>query len=207
MDLSQNIVPKSDQLNAEDLLTGPLTVTVAEVRKGSAEQPVVIELVETPGRPFKPSKTVLRVLVKAWGKESSAYIGRRMTLFRDPTVKWAGAAIGGIRVSHLSHIERRFELALTETRGKRVVTTIEPLPEVKGAAKPAQNPDPTTGRDELTEPTQRRMFALLHKLGIEDRDRQIAGISKIIGREIASRTDLTEDDARAVILDLEARTS
>ncbi|QFP96667.1 hypothetical protein PP512_gp52 [Gordonia phage Denise] len=42
MDLSETIAPKSDQLNAEDLLTGPRIVTVTEVRRGSAEQPVEI---------------------------------------------------------------------------------------------------------------------------------------------------------------------
>jgi hypothetical protein len=68
MDMTDTIVPKSDQLNAEDLLTGPRTFTITEVRKGSAEQPVDIHLAEFPGRPFKPSKTVRRILVSAWGK-------------------------------------------------------------------------------------------------------------------------------------------
>jgi hypothetical protein len=90
MDISSTIVPKSDQLNAEDLLTGPRTFTVEKVTAGSAEQPVDIHLVEFPGRPFRPSKTVRRILVNAWGAEASAYVGRRMTLYRDPAVKFGG---------------------------------------------------------------------------------------------------------------------
>ncbi|NKV63722.1 hypothetical protein GS924_06835 [Rhodococcus hoagii] len=58
MDLTESIAPRSDQLNAEDLLSGPRTVTVEKVTKGSAEQPVNVHLVEFPGRPFRPSKTV-----------------------------------------------------------------------------------------------------------------------------------------------------
>lgn len=135
MDLSETIVPKSDQLNAEDLLSSPVTVTVEEVRKGNAEQPVAIHLAEFPGRPFKPSKTVRRILVAAWGKDSGAYIGRRMTLFRDPTVKWAGEAVGGIRVSHLSHIDKPLSIALTVTRGQRTAHTVQPL---KESARPAE---------------------------------------------------------------------
>ncbi|NKU54961.1 hypothetical protein GS881_15545 [Rhodococcus hoagii] len=128
MDLTESIAPKSDQLNAEDLLSGPRTVQVEKVTKGSAEQPVNIHLVEFPGRPFRPSKTVRRILVAAWGPDASAYVGRRMTLYRDPAVRFGGQDVGGIRVSHLSHIEKRLTLALTVTRGKRAPYAVDPLP-------------------------------------------------------------------------------
>lgn len=127
MDLTDSIVPKSDQLNAEDLLTGAVTVTITGVTKGNADQPVNIELAEYPGRAFRPSKTVRRVLVAAWGKQTDPYIGRRMTLFRDPDVKWAGEPVGGIRVSALSHIDKPLTVSLTETRGRRKPTTVQPL--------------------------------------------------------------------------------
>ncbi|WP_248005498.1 hypothetical protein [Nocardia farcinica] len=128
MDLTDSIAPKSDQLNAEDLLSGPRTVTVEGITKGSAEQPVNIHLIEFPGRPFRPSKTVRRILVAAWGAEASAYVGRRMTIYRDPSVRFGGQEVGGIRVSHLSNIDKRLTLALTVTRGKRAPFIVEPLP-------------------------------------------------------------------------------
>lgn len=132
MDLSQTIITKSDQLNADDLLSGPQTFTVVEVRQGDSEQPVNIVLAELPkGRTFKPSKTVTRILVHAWGKETDAWPkGARMTLFRDAEVKWAGQAIGGIRVSHLSNIDERLKVALQESKGKKVLYTVEPLPDL-----------------------------------------------------------------------------
>jgi len=128
--MTGTIVPRSDQLNAEDLLAGPQTVTIVNVRKGSSgEQPVDVVLAEYgPGRPFKPSKTVRRVLVACWGADATAYVGRRMTLYRDPDVRFGGESVGGIRVSHLSHIDRARSLALTVTRGKRAAHRIEPLP-------------------------------------------------------------------------------
>ena len=129
MDITDTIAPRSDQLNAEDLLAGPRTFTVEKVTAGSVEQPVEIHLVEFPGRPFKPSKTVRRILVAAWGPEASNYTGRRMTLYRDASVKFGGMDVGGIRVSHLSHIDRRMQLALTVTRGKRAPFIVEPLTE------------------------------------------------------------------------------
>lgn len=134
MDLTATIVPKSDQLNAEDLLAGPVTVTVESVTGGSAEQPVNINLREFPGRPYRPSKTQRRVLVKLWGAESSVYTGRRMTLYRDPDVKFGGVKVGGIKISHASHIAERATLVLTETKGKRVPQTVQPLPDVPAAA-------------------------------------------------------------------------
>ncbi|NLA37069.1 MAG: hypothetical protein GX868_15485 [Actinobacteria bacterium] len=130
MDISDTIAPKSDQLNADDLIAGTRTVTVDKVTPGTPEQPVEIHLLEFPGRPFKPSKTVRRILVAAWGPEASAYTGRRMTLYRDATVRFGGSEVGGIRVSALSHIDKRLTLALTTTRGKRAPFVIEPLVEV-----------------------------------------------------------------------------
>lgn len=140
MDITETCAPRSDQLNAEDLLTGPRTFTVEKVTKGTAEQPVDIHLAEFPGRPFKPSKTVRRILVAAWGPEASNYTGRRMTLYRDPTVKFGGMDVGGIRVSHLSHLDKPLTLALTETRGKRKPHRIEPLPEMPTPASRTPNP-------------------------------------------------------------------
>lgn len=129
MDISDTIAPRSDQLNADDLIAGDRTVTVEKVTPGTPDQPVEIHLVEFPGRPFKPSKTVRRILVAAWGPNADLYSGRRMTLYRDASVKFGGSEIGGIRVSHLSHIDKRIQVALTVTRGKRAPFIIEPLAE------------------------------------------------------------------------------
>lgn len=130
MNISKAILARSDQLNASDLIGGPQTVTIAEVREGNSDQPVQIHLVEWPGRPFKPSKTVLRILDYAWGEETDDWPqGARMTVFRDPTAKWAGEEVGGIRVSHLSHIKEPFKLALRESQKKSVLYTIDPLPD------------------------------------------------------------------------------
>jgi hypothetical protein len=148
MDLTESIAPRSDQMNAEDLLAGERTFTVKEVRQGaSLEQPVDIELVEFP-RPFKPSKTVRRILVAAWGKDSSAYVGRRMTLYRDPAVKFGGMDVGGIRVSHLSHIAKPLTLALTVTRGKRAPYVVQPLAD---APAPAAKPKVPTAEELIAE--------------------------------------------------------
>lgn len=129
MDISGTTAPRSDQQNFDDYSAGEKTVTVSEVKAGSAEQPVEIHLHEFPGRPYKPSKSMRRVLLAAWGNESSVYAGRRMTLVGDPTVKFGGQIVGGIKIAALSHIDKPLTIALTVTRGKRAPHVVQPLPD------------------------------------------------------------------------------
>jgi len=127
VDLTESIAPKSDQLNADDLISGPVTVTVQEVVQGTTEQPVDVRLVEFPGRAYRPSKSMRRVMVMAWGAEASTYAGRRITLFRNPEITFGRDKVGGIEISHLSHIEKPLTVALTATRGKRKNFAVAPL--------------------------------------------------------------------------------
>jgi hypothetical protein len=129
MDLTESIAPKSDQLNADDLISGPVTVTISEVAKGSDEQPVDVRLVEFPGRAYRPSKSMRRIMVSAWGKEASAYAGRRLTLYRNPEITFGRDKVGGIEISHLSHLDKPLTVALTATRGRRKNFTVTPLPD------------------------------------------------------------------------------
>jgi hypothetical protein len=125
-DISDTLKAKADQLNGDDLIGGPIVVTITKANKVSDDQPVILGI--TGGyQPFKPCLTMRRALTIAWGPKMSEWIGRSMKLYRDPSVKWAGDAIGGIRISHLSHIPKRLELFLTETRGKKKKTIIEVL--------------------------------------------------------------------------------
>ena len=63
-DMSAVIIPKSDQINADTLLAGPMTATIKSVHiHGGQEQPVSIELEETPLF-YRPCKSMSRVLVR-----------------------------------------------------------------------------------------------------------------------------------------------
>lgn len=127
-DMRAVIVPKSDQLNADDLLAGPITITVTNVTiRPGTEQPVSIFFDGDGGKPYKCCKSMARVLVHCWGPDASAYVGRSMTLYCDPKVKWGGMAVGGIRISHISHIKDTTVMALTETKGSRKPFTVKPL--------------------------------------------------------------------------------
>ncbi len=124
--IADSIKPKSDQLNADDLLTGPITVTIQGVRKGAADQPVIVDIGDA-RQPYKPCKSMRRVMSTIWGTDATAWVGQSLTLFCDPNVKWAGQQVGGIRISHITGIDKPQTLKLTETRGKKAPFTVEPL--------------------------------------------------------------------------------
>lgn len=137
MDLTESIAPRSDQVNADDLIAGPITYTIREVRQGAAEQPFDFMLVET-DRAYRPSKTMRRLIVAAWGPDAKEYPGRRLTLYREPSIKFGGATVGGIRISAMSHISKRIEEKFQTTRGKRETFTVDPLPDAPAEPTPAE---------------------------------------------------------------------
>lgn len=131
-DMSAVIVPKSDQISGDDLIAGPMTIRITEVTvRPGTEQPVTINYDGSDGRPWKPCKSMARVLVAMWGPDSKAYAGKSLTLYRDPTVKWGGMEVGGIRVSHMSDIEgipaALRTMALTATKGSKKLFKVLPL--------------------------------------------------------------------------------
>lgn len=150
MDISSSTAPRSDQQNYDDYVAGPKTVTVAEVRQGSAEQPVEIHLVEFPGRPYKPSKSMRRVLVAAWGAEASEYTGRKIRLYGDPEVTFGRDKVGGIKIAALSNIDKPLSIALTVTRGKRAPFTVQPITATELALHAITNATTTSQLDKIT---------------------------------------------------------
>lgn len=147
-DLRPTIIPKSDQLNAEQLLGGPITITVSDVRvTDSGEQPVVVHYVGEDGRPFKPCKTMRKVLIHAWGTDGRKWVGRSMTIYNDPSVKFGGDDVGGIRISHMTDIERDVKVSLTSTRGKKAKYEIKRL--VFGSSPKKSSPKPAVTIDQV----------------------------------------------------------
>lgn len=135
IDITRAIAPKSDQLNADDLLAGPRTIRIRDVQVTTGEQPVSVFFDGDEGRPWKPSKTAMRCLASIWGANAAKWIGMHVTLYNDETVTWAGAAVGGIRVSHMEGLSSPRSLQLTKTRGKKVGVVIQPLTVQRDSSK------------------------------------------------------------------------
>lgn len=137
--IARFIVAKSDQLNADDLVAGPITVRIHGARvTGGAEQPVTVDI-GPDHRPWKPCKTSMRVLAALWSERPSEWVGRSIRLYRDPTVKYGGVEVGGIRINGMSHIDGAKRITLAASKKAKVEHRIDVLrvDEPKPAPQPA----------------------------------------------------------------------
>jgi hypothetical protein len=185
MDMTKLIEPRSDQMNAEDLLSGPRTFTITDVREGSAEQRVKVFLAEFPqNRPWLPNVTMCRLMVLGWGPESDEWHGKRVTLYRDPDVRFGRDQPGGIRISHMSGIRKALTANLTVTKGKRGPYRVEPLSD-----DAARVPGPMD-----------QLVWAMNAARLTDKVARLDYCRSIIQREgIVSATDLTADEVAKVI--------
>lgn len=148
-DITDTLAPNSDQLDAVDLLGGERTFTIERISRGNAEQPVNIHLAEFP-RPWRPGKSMRRVLAAAWGTDASVYVGRRVTLYCDPDVIFGKERVGGTRIKAMSHIDGPKRVPLLVSRGKSATYTVEPLPDEAPARDYATEVAEATSKDGLT---------------------------------------------------------
>lgn len=127
-DISSTILPRSDQLNFDQLILGPIIVTVTHVSEGSAEQPLIVHYEGENGRPYKPGLTMRRILVLGWGKNAKQqWPGKSMELKGDPTIRFGKDTVGGIRISRMSHLPKAIEALLTVSKGKKAMNRVELL--------------------------------------------------------------------------------
>lgn len=133
MDISNALVAKSDQINASDLTGQPIVATIKAVRKGDTAKPVIVDLAGMDGRPWKPSKGMLRVVASAWGIESDAWVGRSVKLANNPDVIYGGEKVGGVEVIAMSHIDAAFttpvRLNKKQVKQHHVAVLAEPVTE------------------------------------------------------------------------------
>lgn len=129
--LAEALAPKSDQLNADDLISGTrvLKITGARIAKDGREIRIVLNFEGDQGKPWKPCKTMGRAMVMAWAiTDPDQFIGKSVQVYRDPTVKFGDQGeVGGIRVSHMSHITKPANIKLTVSQGKKGMFTFHPL--------------------------------------------------------------------------------
>ena len=136
-DVSFALEAKSDQLNAVDIMGAEPVIRVRDVKVQKGEQPVWIYFDGDNNRPWKPSKGMLRLLAGAWGRDSKQWVGKYARLYFEPTVRYAGQEVGGIRIRALSDIDARgLTFALTINRQKREPYHV-PLLVVETAEYPA----------------------------------------------------------------------
>jgi len=128
-DMTASTKPKTDQLNFDDFTAGPMNITITgvNINPNADMQPVSVYFEGDNNKPWKPCKSMCRVMVKGWGKDANAYVGRSLTLYGDSEVTFGKMKVGGIRISHMSHIDEGFVMALTVTKARRAAFPVKVL--------------------------------------------------------------------------------
>lgn len=186
--LTEALAPRSDQLNADDLIAGPRVLTISSVRavKDGRETKLVLNYEGDNGKPFKPCKTMGRAMVLAWGitpdNFEQEFPGKSIRVYRDPEVTFgADGKVGGIRISHMSHINGPKTIKLTVSQGKKRDFTFHPL--VREAQR---QPDPHAAANWTNE-----HIARLGQIDtLEGLDAHIEAGAKAVAKLKTSRPDL-----------------
>lgn len=126
-DMISSIKVKSDELTADELIGRKLTIKITAVEATPGDRPRAL-FYEGGEKPWKPCLSMRKVIVHVWGDNiEDSYVGRRLTLFRDPTVVWGGMAVGGIRISNMDGLTEPVQIALTVRKGKKEWFVVNPL--------------------------------------------------------------------------------
>lgn len=144
MDITDALAPNSDQLDAIELVT-PRTFTIAAGGRLAMREGKTVAEIALEGFPrvWRPSKGMLDVLARCWGADAKQWVGRSVTLYNDPDVMFGKDRVGGVRISHLSHIDGAQSVPIRASgRGRSPkLWKIEPL---------ADAPAPVAASDKIT---------------------------------------------------------
>ena len=137
MNVAEFIKTKSDRLNADDLMgVEEITVQIEEVVRGDADQPVRIKI-SGGWKPWHPCLTCRKILAAVMSTDSTKWQGHWMTLYREPSVRFGGIEVGGVRIKALSAIDEPVMLSLNEKRGRKAPHKINPLSPPKSGGEAA----------------------------------------------------------------------
>ena len=132
MNIREFITIKSDRMNYEDFITGPQSFTIERLGKKNDQgnDRLLIFMKGRPDTPFWVPKGMAKCLANpsGWGNAPfSEWIGRSMTLFGEPTVVYGGKELGGVRISHISHIDAPYTTKISLRRGVRIDYEIQKM--------------------------------------------------------------------------------
>lgn len=126
--LQQALAPKSDQLNADDLIAANKIIVISGVNINlGSEQKIIINYQGDNGKPWKPSKGMGRVLTEILGGDPDKWVGETVELFRNKEIRFGKEKCGGIQIAGMSAVRNVTTLLITTAKGKKSSITIQPI--------------------------------------------------------------------------------
>jgi hypothetical protein len=135
---AESLMAKSDQINAADLVGGPITIKIAGLTVKNSEAQKWTMRLDGNEKFYRPCLGMRRLIAQIWG-EPQNYAGRSMTIYRDPDVKYSAKEVGGIRISHMSHIDGQQKISVPISRAAQKEYLVRPL--TVAAPAPIETPD------------------------------------------------------------------
>ena len=138
MNITEALAPASDQLDAVELVE-PRTFTIdTGSRLGKREGRTVAEIrLVGFDRVWRPSKGMLDVLAACWGIDGTRWAGHRVTVYNDQSVMYGKDNTGGVRISHLSHIDGPRDVRIRANgAGRTKLWHVDPLTEPAPVSQP-----------------------------------------------------------------------
>lgn len=143
--LQQALAPKSDQLNADDLIVSNITIVISKVSINlGSEQKIIINYHNDNGKPWKPSKGMGRVLTEILGGDPDLWVGQTVELFRNKEIRFGKEKCGGIQIAGMSAIKNVTTLLITTSKGKKSSITIQPIAPMGNAPVQQRQQSPVT---------------------------------------------------------------
>lgn len=200
--LQQALAPKSDQLNADDLITTNKTIVISGVNINlGSEQKIIINYHGDNGKPWKPSKGMGRVLTEILGGDPDQWAGQTVELFRNKEIRFGKEKCGGIQICGMSAVRNVTTLLITTSKGKKSSITINPIAAI-GAAKqqraPAQQQQSSEQVDQNSAAAWGKRMVAARNLGSIELDRVWAEVPQALKPEMQEFYDAKFREARMV---------
>jgi hypothetical protein len=162
--LQQALAPKSDQLNADDLIATNKTIVISGVNINlGSEQKIIINYHGDNGKPWKPSKGMGRVLTEILGGDPDQWTGQTVELFRNKEIRFGKEKCGGIQICGMSAVHNVTTLLITTSKGKKSSITINPISSLGGIAQQTMYEQP---QQQPPAPNAKREWAIKLKAAV-----------------------------------------
>ena len=128
VDVSKALLAKSDQLNSMDLID-PIVIQIDRVDFDHTRgQPIWIYYNKLKN-PWKPSKGMNKIIASkaVFGLEDDLWIGKRLRIFNEKTVKYAGKEAGGVEISQVQGFDKVRTFPVRTSRTQKKFIDIAPL--------------------------------------------------------------------------------
>lgn len=206
IDLTKAIEADSDCIVAADLTGGTKIIAITNVVEigGKDKKKVDIHYEGMDGKPFRPCKSMLRVMCQLWETtDGQQFIGRGLELYREENCLYKGEKTPGVRICGMSHIAKPVTVLVQEKRGRGTQYEIRPLTPWSLVQEDAPSPDERLQRTlaGIAQATPEQLEQLEAKLNKRISEGQLEPAHATIWQAITTRaTELAQQGATQTTL-------